>query len=292
MISSMTGFGRAEALSDNLRVRVEIRSVNHRFLETAARLPKAIGALEPKVLECVQKRISRGKVNLMITIDGEMDPNVSLKVDEALARRYTEIADELRNQHGLTGEVSVETFLTLPNIICRESDEITDEAGWKLVQPPLTEALDAYVAMREKEGKALADDLLERVSGISSAVERVNGLVPEVVEKIKTRLQNRLADISKDLDYNQYRLESEITIFADRSDVTEECVRLRSHCEQFRQTLSSSKPAGRKLKFLLEEMHREVNTIGSKGQDTSISKEVIFMKEEVEKIREQVLNIE
>lgn len=292
MISSMTGFGRAEAQFDTLRVRVEIRSVNHRFLETSARVPKSIAALEPKIIDAVQKRISRGKVNLMVTIDGEMDPGVSLKVDEALARRYCEIADELRSQYGLEGEVSVETFLTLPNIVVRESDELTDEAGWKMLQPPLQEALNNYIAMREKEGKALANDLLDRVSGISGAVERVSEFVPEVVEKIRTRLQNRLADISNDLDYNQYRLESEITIFSDRSDVTEECVRLRSHCEQFRQTLNSSEPSGRKLKFLLEEMHREVNTIGSKGQDTSISKEVIFMKEEVEKIREQVLNIE
>ena len=292
MISSMTGFGRAEAQSENLRVRVEIRSVNHRFLETSVRAPKGVLALEHKITEAIQKRISRGKVNLLITMDGEIDPNVSLKVDGALASRYCKIAEELQTQYGIKGEIGVETFLSLPNIITRETEEITDEAGWKLIEPPLGEALDAFVAMREKEGKTLANDLLERASGIESAVARVSSLVPEVVEKIKKRLANRMADISGDLEYNQYRLESEITIFADRSDVTEECVRLRSHCEQFRQTLNASKPAGRKLKFLLEEMHREVNTIGSKGQDTGISREVLFMKEEVEKIREQVLNIE
>jgi len=169
---------------------------------------------------------------------------------------------------------------------------MTDESGWALIKPPIDEALDSFISMRIREGAALATDLLSRVEEIRSAVDRVEVLVPEVVDKIKTRLQNRLADISNDLEYNKFRLESEITILADRSDVTEECVRLRSHCEQFQKSLEGSKPAGRKLKFILEEMHREVNTIGSKGQNTHISQEVIFMKEEVEKIREQVLNIE
>ncbi len=292
MISSMTGFGRADAQFENLRIRIEIRSVNHRFLEVSVRAPKSLAGIEHKVQEMVQKKISRGKITLTINLEGDLGTPVSLKLDDALVSRYNELSQDLKTKHGISGDLDLKTLFSFPNILVRENDEMTDDSCWAMIKPPLEEALTAYLGMRAQEGAALATDLLNRITDINSAVDRVEVHVPEVVEKIKTRLQGRLTDISNDLEYNKFRLESEITIFADRSDVTEECVRLRSHCQQFQKSLEASKPAGRKLKFLLEEMHREVNTIGSKGQNTQISQEVIFMKEEVEKIREQVLNIE
>jgi uncharacterized protein (TIGR00255 family) len=292
MVYSMTGFGRADSQDGQRRVTVEVRSVNHRFREVSIRLPRVLSALEQRVQEKVQERVLRGKINITVNLTGEVNPVVSLSIDEALAERYLQIAQDLKTRYGLRGDLDAESFITLPNLLVREEQDFSKEEGWVLIEPPLTGALDALAEMREIEGQQLERDLRQRTAGILSAVERVAVQVPTVVDNVRTRLRDRLAEISEDVEYNNMRLEAELTMFADRADITEECVRLRSHCEQFDAAMESPEPAGRKLKFLLEEMHREVNTIGSKGQATEISRDVIFMKEEIEKIREQVLNIE
>ncbi len=292
MVRSMTGFGRAERIAENRRITVEVRSVNHRYLEVAARLPRVLSALEPRTLEMIKKRVVRGKVNVNVGLNGDVDPVVTLKADEAVTGRYMEIMSQLKALYDLPGDVDVRTLVGLPGVLTREESDLTEDAAWELIAEPLSGALDALESMRRDEGEALARDLLMRIAGIQECVDRVEVRVPEVVTKNRTRLTERFGEISSDLEYNRTRLEMELALFADRADVTEECVRLRSHCEQFVRFLKAEDPAGRELKFLLEEMHREINTIGSKGQDTSISKDVIYMKGEIEKIREQVLNIE
>ncbi len=292
MVSSMTGFGRADFQADDCRVSAELRSVNHRFLEVSPRIPRSLAALEPRVVDLVKGAITRGKVNVTLELEGQVSGAAGLSVDETVAERYLEIAEELKTRYNLDGSLDIQTFIGLPSVISREESDLTEETAWALIRPPLEEAVEALKSMRRREGAALARDLRDRVEAIASAVDRVAERVPLVVEQAKTRLADRLAEISEDAEYNRFRLEAEMTFFADRADITEECVRLRSHCEQFAQFMDADEPAGRRLKFLLEEMHREVNTIGSKGQNPEISREVIFMKEEVEKIREQVLNIE
>lgn len=292
MLSSMTGFGRVDSQIDGRRVTVEIRSVNHRYLEVTSRLPRALAFLDIRVQECIQKRITRGKVSVAVTMDGEVEGPPAIAVDQALAARYIELARALKETHNLKGDIDIQSLLNLPQVLIREEDVPNEERAWAGLAPALEEALAAFAAMRAREGESLARDLANRIAAIRAAVDRIQTRVPAVVALVRERLRDRLAEIAADAEYNRYRLEAEIALFADRSDVTEECVRLRSHCDQFGEFIADEQPAGRRLKFLLEEMHREVNTIGSKGQDPEISREVLFLKEEVERIREQVLNIE
>jgi uncharacterized protein (TIGR00255 family) len=292
MLSSMTGFGRVDAQIDGRRVTVEIRSVNHRYLEMTCRLPRILAALESRIQETVQKRVTRGKISIAVTMEGEIVGTVAIRVDHDLASRYLELAKDLKETHNLKGDLDIQSLLTLPDVLTREEENFSEEQSWSCLAPALVETLEKFTAMRQREGEALARDLMDRIQAIRATVDRIQTHVPAVVAQVRERLRARLAEISGDAEYNRYRLEAEVALFADRSDVTEECVRLRSHCDQFAEFVADSQPAGRRLKFLLEEMHREVNTIGSKGQDTEISREVLFLKEEVERIREQVLNIE
>ncbi len=292
MLSSMTGFGRVDAQIDGRRVTVEIRSVNHRYLEMTSRLPRILAPLEAKLQEVVQQQVTRGKISIAVTMEGEVEGPAAIRVDQALAGRYLDLARELREAHNLKGDLDIQTLLTLPDVLVREEEALSEEQVWGCLAPALNEALEKFTAMRRREGEALGRDLMERIAAIRAAVDRIQAHVPAVVAQVRERLRLRLAEIAADAEYNRLRLEAEIALFADRSDVTEECVRLRSHCDQFADFVADEQPAGRRLKFLLEEMHREVNTIGSKGQDTEISREVLFLKEEVERIREQVLNIE
>lgn len=292
MVRSMTGFGRAESQSDTRRVTVEIRSVNHRYFDFGARLPNALSPLESRVRERVRRDLTRGKVHVSAILEDSADPSVALRVNEAVAQRYLQIAQEVSTRFGIRGELSLEAFLSFPDLLERETEDLAEEDAWKLLSQTLDAALADYQAMRGREGDAMARDLRERLAGVQESVVRVEQRVPQVVSQVRERLQERIAQISQDAEFNQQRLESEIMLFADRSDVTEECVRLRSHVDQFLQCIADPEPAGRRLNFLLQEMNREVNTIGSKSQDLEISQNVIRAKEEIEKIREQVQNVE
>ncbi|MCK4413763.1 MAG: YicC family protein [Candidatus Eisenbacteria sp.] len=292
MVHSMTGFGRGERLDGAYRVTIEVRSVNHRFLEISTRLPRRFATLENRIREQLQGQLSRGKVHVSVSINGEVTQPANLKVNEELAERYLQIFQEVKARFALRGELELSSFLTLPEILIREEEDLSEDAGWNLIKTPLAEALASFEAMRAREGELLAKDLRQRLEAICAAVTRVEKRQPEVVARVHERLRERLAKISQDVEYNRYRLEAELAIFADRSDVTEECVRLRSHADQFEASLASTEAAGRRLNFLLQEMNREANTIGSKCQDLSLSHEVIFLREEIEKIRQQIQNIE
>ena len=292
MVRSMTGFGRGESIADDRRTTVEIRSVNHRFFEISTRLPRGLATLEHRIRERVQGRISRGKVHLGVSFDGTVAPTTSLRVNDEVVERYREIFCDLKARFGLQGEPDVGTFIGLPEVLTREEEEFSEAAAWALLEPPLNAALADFDAMRAREGKALASDLRERIRGIGEASERIQQRGPEMVARVRERLAQRLAQITKDTEYNRFRLEAEMTLLADRTDVTEECVRLRSHLAQCEEAFDGPESAGRRLNFLTQELNREANTIGSKCQDLEVTRDVLFVKEEIERIREQVQNIE
>ncbi|MBD3162770.1 MAG: YicC family protein [Candidatus Eisenbacteria bacterium] len=294
MLLSMTGYGRAEARGESRTLTVEIRSVNHRFGEISIRLPKSLAVLENRVRERIQKEISRGKITCGVVLDGESEELGNLRIDESLASRYVTLFRELKEKLGLPGEIELATLVGLPDVLTWERDELDEESGWRLLEPPLRSALDDLMQMKRREGEILARDLGERIRGIESSVVRIEERVPQVIDAVRRRLRDRLEELLEDqeAEYSRLRLEAEIALFADRSDCTEECVRLRAHCQQFAELIRAGKPVGRKLNFLLQEMNREANTIGSKSLDVDIAREVIGIKEEGERLREQVANIE
>ncbi len=292
MLLSMTGFGRGEARTARGVLEVEIRSVNHRFSEISIRLPKPLSLLEGRVRERLGSRLSRGKVTVSISLEGDEGELGRLVVNHPVARRYQQVLAELREGYGLKGEVELAAFLALPDVVTWERDEVTEEDGWRLLSPALEQAVEDILQMKRREGDTLGRDLIQRLDGMGEALRRIEGRVPEMVAGLRTRLLDRLAEAGNDLEYNRNRLETEAVLFADRTDCTEECVRLRSHLQMFRELIAAEEPAGRKLNFLLQEMNREANTIGSKAQEVSIAREVIGLKEEIEKIREQVQNFE
>jgi uncharacterized protein (TIGR00255 family) len=293
MIRSMTGFGRAEAELEGRRITAEIRSVNHRFREINCRLPKNLASLEPRVLELVQGRIQRGKIHVVLTLDGSEEEQISdLVLNEPLARRYLELARELQAKLGVAGEIRLNDLLQLSDILLRVPQEMDEEGAWPRIREVVEAALDDLETMRAREGESLARDLLHRAEILEQSVARIEARLPVWLAEGKKRLEERIQSLTQDVDFNRYRLEAEIVLFTDRFDCTEECVRLRSHIQQLRQWIEDVNPTGRKLNFLLQEMNREANTIGSKAQDVVISREVVLLKEEIEKIREQVQNIE
>lgn len=292
MLLSMTGFGRGEARTDRGTLQVEIRSVNHRFSEISVRLPRGLALLEGKVREVVQARLSRGKVNVTVGLDGEEAEAGRLTLNRAAAVRYLGILRQLQEEYGVQGGVDLTGFLNLPDVLAWEREELAEEAGWSLLQPALEAALADILAMKRREGETLGRDLLGRLDLMAASLERIEAQVPAMVAGLRERIQRRLEDAGSDLEYNRSRLETEVVLFADRSDCTEECMRLRSHVEMFRDLIAAPEAAGRKLNFLLQEMNREANTIGSKALDVSVAREVIGLKEEIERIREQVQNFE
>lgn len=292
MLLSMTGFGRGEVRTERGKLEVEIRSVNHRFSEISIRLPKSMALLEGRMRERMGTRLSRGKVSVAVGLEGEEGNLARIGLNHEVARRYQEVLAELRSTYQLAGEIDLAAFLNLPDLLAWERSELSEDEGWTMLAPALDLAIEDILSMKRREGDTLARDLLARLDMMGHALDRVEARVPEMVGALRLRLTDRLADAASDLEYNRGRVETEIVLFADRTDCTEECVRLRSHLDMFRELIAAPEPAGRKLNFLLQEMNREANTIGSKAQDIGIAREVIALKEEIEKIREQVQNFE
>ncbi|EKP93745.1 YicC/YloC family endoribonuclease [Thermaerobacter subterraneus] len=291
MVRSMTGFGHAGAQSAEHRLAVEVRTVNHRFLDVAVRLPREYGALEDRIRRAVTQHIERGRVDVTVRIDRLTSPVRGVHVDTHLAHAYYEALKELRRVLRLPGSIDVDMLLDLPDVLRVEQAEEDLDALWAALAPLLDAALRQVVAMREAEGAALAQDLAQRAARVEAQVEAVAGRAPEVVQAYRRRLEGRLAEWG-DLAVDPQRVAAEVALMAERSDISEECVRLRSHCRQFRELLAQGGPVGRRLDFLLQEMHREINTIGAKAADLDIAGRVVEVKAELEKMREQVQNVE
>lgn len=293
MIRSMTGYGRREMVEAGSHLTVEIRSLNNRYLDIQVKTPRGLAVLEPRVKKTVQERFSRGRFDIGISRNGGQDRSGSIVVDEALAEQYIRVLRDMKERFGLRGEVDLSLVAGVQDLITVTEIREDPEALWQVLTPVLVQALDDLDQMRVQEGAALAQDIRGRLETIDGLIQSIRTSVPATVENARKRMTdtlNRLLNEQPD----PLRLAQEIAILAERTDVTEELTRLDSHRVQFRSLLMDAgrDAVGRKLDFLLQEMGREANTIASKSMDASISMDVVTLKAELEKIREQVQNIE
>lgn len=292
MIKSMTGFGRCLETVGGKDILVEIKSVNHRYYEFSARVPRAYGYLEEKLKGFLQGRISRGKVEVGVTVYNASAENESIEVNRDVAKQYISALRSANEELGLTDDLTLSKLMRLPDIFNVRKAEDDEDAVWESVKTVAGKALDNFIAMREAEGRKMRDDVLSRLEYITELVGKIEQKSPETTEKYRKRLYDKLIDILNDKNIDEQRIVTEAAIFSEKTAVDEETVRLRSHIHQCRELLDSDEAVGRKLDFLIQEFNREANTIGSKAQDIEITKIVVELKSEIEKIREQIQNIE
>lgn len=292
MALSMTGFGRGEYSNSFYKVRVEIRSVNHRYLDLSFRIPRAYLILEDKLRTVLNESLSRGKVDVTVTIEPSLESEKKVDVDWGLADGYVNAINAIKERYGLAGELSLESLLTMSDVIRPAENEQDLEVLWEAVRPALTEAIEALLATRKREGAAMAADIDNRLTAISALTAQMTERAPVVIEAYRSRLEKRLAELTLDVMADPARIATEVALFADRSNIDEELTRLQSHLSQARDLLKSKESIGRRFDFLLQELNRESNTIGSKANDLALSNIVIEVKSELEKIREQIQNIE
>jgi len=292
MATSMTGLGSAEVPLNNSLITAEIKSFNNRFLEVSCRLAQTVTPFEKEIKDLIRQSIQRGKLYLSISIQGDDPGDIGLCVNERKVRAVRQMLEELRRTAGLDETPTLEHYLKFSEIL--EPTAEPDEAGalWESVKRVVNLALANLQAMREAEGSALAKDMIARLDCIAGRVGAIEKLAGERIFDMHQKMRERVGQLVKDSSLDENRLHLEIAMLADRMDVTEECVRLRSHCELFTSTLRNDKIVGKKLTFLLQEMNREVNTICAKASHSEISHLAVEMKEEIEKLREQVQNLE
>ena len=292
MIKSMTGYGKSEQTIDSLNVTVEIKSVNHRYFEFSARVPREYGFLEEKLKKYCNSLITRGKVECYVSVEDLEEREMEVNVNETLAAGYVKALKELSERFGLKDDISAVTLSRYPGVITLHKASEDEERIWNAVKTVAETAVSKFIEMRETEGSRLRGDILSRADYIIECVEFIEGRSPETVREYNEKLKQRMKELLGDAAVDEQRLLNEAAIYADKIAVDEETVRLRSHISQLREFMNSSEAIGRKLDFLVQEINREANTIGSKAQDVDIAKKVIAIKAEVEKIREQVQNIE
>lgn len=292
MIRSMTGFGREHRIINRREILVEIRSVNHRYYEFNARLPRSFMFLEEKLKTLVQGKISRGKVEVSVSIFSIEGKEAEVSINPMVVEGYLNALRGISDKYELKDDISLSNILGIPdafNIFKPEADE--DEI-WESVSEVSSLALEKFVSMRETEGKRLKEDVLNRLSLIEENVAVVEKLAVKTVEDYRNKLTDKLMEILADKNIDESRILTETAIFAEKTAVDEETVRLKSHLEQYRSMLAGDEAVGRKLDFLTQELNREVNTIGSKCQNIEVTRIVVDIKSEIEKIREQIQNIE
>jgi uncharacterized protein (TIGR00255 family) len=292
MIASMTGFGKAELLKDEVKAAVEISSVNNRFCEIQFRLPKFLTSLEPEIKSIILRTITRGKINYTLSWEESLSPSNYVKLNQEAADVYYNLFKELKEKYNLSGEIRIENFINLPDLMKVEREEYDLKKAWKIVKEVTQIALSEFNEMRKTEGKRLSRDLKLRISKLDKTIKEIEKLSESNVQEYRKRLKDKISELLQEHELDEQRLAQEVAFMAERCDVTEECIRLKSHHHQFLSALEEKASVGKRLTFLLQEMNREANTIGSKANHASISEKVIFLKEEIEKLREQVQNIE
>lgn len=292
MVKSMTGYGRAEELSEGRVVTVELRAVNNRYLDCSVRIPRLYLSAEEEIKSRVQKTISRGKVDVFVTLDNSGADNVNVSINRPVADGYYRALKELSSAYSLSGDISVGLLSKFPDVLLVEKAQEDTEAVSQQIAHVLEAALAQFDQMRTREGERLAEDILARADQIESLVAIIEARSPETVSEYRTKLENRMKEVLDSTQIEPARILTEAAIFADKVAVNEEVVRLRSHLLQLREMLQSGGTIGRKLDFLIQELNREANTIGSKCSDIAMTRHVVDMKAEIEKIREQVQNIE
>lgn len=292
MVSSMTGYGRGEATGEGKTVTIEMKSVNHRFLETMVRLPRAYTMMEDRIKSVLKSNFDRGRIDVFVNVEETGEKKRRLKVDKELAMAYYSSLKELAQFLDISENLGVLAIAGLPEVLTIEEPEEDSEAFWPVMESALEGAIQQLLRMRREEGRKLAVDLMNRKDIILQHVKEIEERSQLVVEEYRVKLTARIEELLGSVPVDENRLALEVALYADRSSITEELVRLYSHLEQLQQSLEGEGPVGRKLDFLVQEMHREINTIGSKSSDLLISQKVVAIKSEVEKIREQVQNLE
>jgi uncharacterized protein (TIGR00255 family) len=296
MIASMTGFGSGRAAADGVSAEVEIRSVNKRHLNVSVRLPGSLSAREGDVAARVKDAFERGQLTVQVDVEVTDPEAVPMEVDPEAAVRIKQLLERLSAATQIQEPVRMDHLLAFKDVVFAAADEdeaaVDPDAVWPAVEAAVDEAIEDLRAMRRQEGQALQSDLSDRIAALGKHLDAVEERAPDRVEERQERLRERLGDLLSDERIDPDRLETEVALLADKLDVTEECVRLRSHLEMFEEALADDDPTGRKLKFITQEIHREANTIGAKADDGLISRHAVQMKEEIEKIREQIRNVE
>lgn len=292
MIKSMTGFGRSEIVSENRKIAVEIKSVNHRFLEMGIKLPKKLNVFEARIREVVKKYVSRGKVDVFITYEDNSDSNVNIKYNEAAAREYMEIFRQMEEQFAIRNDITVGALSRCPEVITMQEAKENEDELWSLIQTAVEQAGEELVRARITEGENLRRDLLHKLDNMEERVGYIEERSPQLVSEYRKKLETKLSEVLADTSIDENRIAAEVILYADKICVDEETVRLRSHIAHARQCLSEEGGIGRKLDFIAQEMNREANTTLSKANDIEISNAAIDLKTEIEKVREQIQNIE
>lgn len=292
MLKSMTGYGRAEGATATHVCTLEIQAVNHRFTDIRIRLPRALASLEHELHREVRGRVHRGRFDVQVTEKLQGEVPRALRIDRGAIEQYVGALRDLQRELGLGGDVTIEAVMGLRDLVSLEAADVDLAEADALLRSLLHQALDQVESMRGKEGKNLAQDLQACVTQIEAGLQTVETRSPHVVEAYRTRVQERVSALLGAPLSDPDRVAQEVVLFADRADISEECTRLKSHLQQFQTIVQEGGPHGRRLEFLLQEMGREVNTIGSKGADAVISSAVVEMKADLERMREQVQNIE
>ena len=292
MIKSMTGYGRGQATVEGMDITVEIKSVNHRYYEYTSRLPRTYGFLDDKLKSYLQGSISRGKVDVYVSIDIVDAPGSEVAVNYALAEGYLRGLRALAERYGLRDDITVANLARYPDILTVRKAAEDEEKIWEAVRRVADMALERFLQMREREGARMREDVLNRRRTILEAVAVVEERSPQTVKEHMDKEEARMRELLDTATVDEQRLLTEAALFADKIAVAEETVRLRSHLDQLEHMLDSGEPVGRKLDFLVQEINREANTIGSKSQDVQLARVVVDIKAEIEKIREQIQNIE
>ncbi len=292
MIYSMTGYGRASEVRDGREITVELRSVNARYFEYTSRVPRSCAFLDSRLKTLLNSRIARGKVELSLTVQNTEASDTAVTVDMNLARSYQQALRDLSEGLGVKNDVTVGLLARFPDVLVTQQAQVDPEQLWNDVSDVAAAALENFMEMRGIEGEKMLTDISSRLNTVEECVGRVETLSAGRVEKYTQRLYERLKVILEDRSIDDARVLTEAAIFGDKTAVDEETVRLRSHIAQYREILGCNQPVGRKLDFLTQELNREANTIGSKCQDLDITRIVVDMKAEIEKIREQIQNLE
>lgn len=292
MIKSMTGFGRCEVQEAERKITVEMKSVNHRYLDVAIKMPKKLNFFEAAIRNELKNYIQRGKVDIFIAYEDYTDTNVCVKYNKELAAEYMGYLNQMAEDFQMDNDVRVSTLSRYPEVLTMEEQTIDEEKLWQLLSKAIKGAVEGFVNTRIKEGENLREDLIGKLDGMLTHVDFITSRSPQIIAEYKQKLEDKVKELLEDAKVDENRLLMEVTIFADRVCVDEELVRLRSHIETTRDTLLKGGSIGRKLDFIAQEMNREANTILSKSNDLEISNHAIELKTEIEKVREQIQNIE
>lgn len=292
MIKSMTGFGRGTRDEGGIGFVIEIKSVNHRYLDLNIKMPRSLNSLEDKIKKIIIKKVSRGKIDVFITQNKAFNQNEIASLNTVLADSYIKCLQDIKERYKLIDDISVSLIAKFPDVVQLEQQETDIDKVWEVLVSPLNNAVDDLVAMRIVEGEKLKEDIFNRCELIGAYVTKVEGKASTVVVNYREKLNNRIKELLKNVPVDENRIATEVAIYADKASIDEEIVRLRSHLSQVSEALALNEPVGRKLDFIVQEMNREANTIASKADDLDIVNFTLNIKSEIEKIREQIQNIE